>query len=69
MLFEGWCVGFRPLSDAELESKWQAAVQEARRPGYTGQLGKLELESVRFVNEALKGYEVLTERLDTFIHM
>lgn len=28
VIFEGWCVGFRALSDEDVERKWKAAVQE-----------------------------------------
>nr|POE87789.1 putative kinase mug58 [Quercus suber] len=55
VVFEGWCVGFRPLSDGELERKWKGAQQEYkdRREGYHGQLGLLNMEDVRFVNQEL----------------
>jgi len=62
IIFEGWCVGFRPLSQEELLQKWTAAKASAESdPGYKGQLGKLQFENVHFVNEALKEYESLTE--------
>lgn len=61
VLFEGWCVGFRPLSDEELEKRWRAAKEEEERGSGRGRLGKLKLEDVKTVNEALKGYNALTE--------
>ena len=61
VVFEGWCVGFRALGDEVLVRKWEAAKQEATQEGYSGRLGKLELEHVKFVNESLKEYDVLTE--------
>jgi D-glycerate 3-kinase len=53
IVLEGWCVGFRALSDAKLEQKWQYARTEEE----VGQLGRLKLEDVQFVNAALRGYE------------
>lgn len=71
MVFEGWCVGFRALSDADLEAKWIAAKEQNEWPGdeYKGQLGKQELESVKFVNEKLREYDALTDRFDAFVHI
>ncbi|KAF2004871.1 P-loop containing nucleoside triphosphate hydrolase protein [Amniculicola lignicola CBS 123094] len=31
MVFEGWCVGFRPLSESQVEAKYQAA-EKSREP-------------------------------------
>lgn len=69
IIFEGWCVGFRSLSAAALESTWSAAVGASMKPAYAGQLGKLELESVTLVNEALRQYEEVTDMLDAFVHI
>ena len=62
VIFEGWCVGFRALSDEEVERKWKAAAQEfeARGEAYEGRLGKLQLESVLFVNNKLREYDAMT---------
>lgn len=71
VVFEGWCVGFRPLTDAEVENKWNAAKIEAEAPGstYKGRLGKLKLEDVLFVNDKLRGYDALTDKFGAFVHM
>lgn len=62
VIFEGWCVGFRSLSEEELRRKWEKARAAAEgETGYNGQLGKLQYENVQFVNEALKEYDALTE--------
>ena len=63
MIFEGWCVGFRALSDQDVEKTWKAAKagSESKGDAYEGRLGRLELESVLFVNEKLKSYDQLTE--------
>lgn len=71
VIFEGWCVGFRVMSDADVEKKWQAAKAdyEKNSDGYQGQLGKQKLESALFVNESLREYDDLTNQFGAFIHM
>jgi len=64
VLFEGWCVGFRPLSDEELERKWTAARGGEQRGEDGGRLGKLKLEDVRTVNTALRQYNDFTKYVD-----
>lgn len=62
IIFEGWCVGFRALSREQLREKWEKAVQEKESgKGYDGRLGFMKFEDVEAVNEALKGYDSLTE--------
>lgn len=61
VIFEGWCVGFRPVDDATLKEKWEAAVRQKEQGGYDGRLGYVKLEDVRTINEALKRYDVLTK--------
>ena len=62
VIFEGWCVGFRALSDEQVEQKWRAAVQEFESKGdsYEGRLGRLQLGSVLFVNNKLRDYDQMT---------
>jgi D-glycerate 3-kinase len=71
VILEGWCVGFRALSDAEVERKWKNAKAEFERnpEAYQGQLGRLELSSVMFVNEKLREYDALTDRFGAFMMM
>lgn len=71
VIFEGWCVGFRALSDTEVEKKWKLAKDDFQRDGdsYKGQLGKQTLESVSFVNDNLRQYDELTDLFGAFIHM
>jgi pantothenate kinase-related protein Tda10 len=71
IIFEGWCVGFRALSDEEVEKKWRAAKAEAEDGdgSYQGRLGKLQLEHVLFVNGKLREYDGLTDKFGAFIHM
>lgn len=63
VIFEGWCVGFRSLSDRELVAKWEDA-KAARifdQEAYHGRLAFVELEHVSFINDALRQYDTLTE--------
>lgn len=63
VIFEGWCVGFRAWDEPVLREKWQDAVaaRESERSTYTGRLGAVAFEDVRAVDEALRGYDVITE--------
>jgi D-glycerate 3-kinase len=61
LLYEGWCVGFRPLDDEKLQEKWQNAVAQKETGQYTGRLGYNKLEDVATVNDALRRYDKLTE--------
>lgn len=61
VIFEGWCVGFRPLSDDMLEAKWREATERQKSGQYDGQLGKLKFECIKTVNDALKKYDEVTE--------
>ncbi|KAK6397065.1 hypothetical protein LTR65_007564 [Meristemomyces frigidus] len=71
VVFEGWCVGFRALSDDEAEQKWKdaKAEYESKGDGYQGQLGKLQLEHVLFVNSKLREYDALTDQFGAFMHI
>jgi D-glycerate 3-kinase len=60
VIFEGWCVGFRALPPALVGEK-QAEENVT--------LKKHRLEDLLFVNERLRGYEVLNEAFDAFIHI
>jgi D-glycerate 3-kinase len=60
VIFEGWCVGFRPLSLDEVAAKYNA-------PSRT--LKNHDLEHLQFVNEKLGAYDVITDLFDAFIHI
>lgn len=60
IIFEGWCVGFRPLTPKEVEAKWEA-------PSRTLNLHKLE--HLLFINERLREYDSITQLFDAFIHI
>lgn len=71
VLFEGWCVGFRPLDESTLRQTHSEAVTAAQAPGstYQGRLGFNTLQSVTDVNESLKRYDAITDQLDAFVHI
>ncbi|OQD73567.1 hypothetical protein PENDEC_c014G03420 [Penicillium decumbens] len=69
VIFEGWCVGFRALDEKTLREKWEAAVRQKESGNYQGRLGHVKFEDVHTVNDALKRYDVLTDKLDALIHI
>ncbi|KAJ5659250.1 hypothetical protein N7507_005701 [Penicillium longicatenatum] len=69
VIFEGWCVGFRPWDDETLRSKWETAVRQKETGNYDGRLGHVKLEDVQAVNDALKRYNALTDKFDALIHI
>ena len=71
VIFEGWSVGFQPLTSSELQSK-HADAEEARSGNdgkYQGRLGHNALESVTAINDSLKQYSKLWEYFDVFVHI
>ena len=69
VIFEGWCVGFRPLDSIELKRRWDVAVALVEQGDYRGRLGYTRLEDIEFINNALKAHEQLTDQLDALIHI
>lgn len=67
VIFEGWCVGFRAWDDDTLRGKWEGAVRQKEEGGYDGRLGHVRFEDVKTVNDALKGYDALTEFVPLFL--
>jgi D-glycerate 3-kinase len=60
VIFEGWCVGFRALTAAEVEAKWKAPSRTLQRH---------KLEHLLFVNEKLRAYDAITDLFDAMIHI
>lgn len=60
VLFEGWCVGFRALTTEQVKAK---------QSGPSTTLHKHRLEDLLFVNEKLRGYDIMTDCFDVFIHI
>ncbi|OAA81375.1 Signal recognition particle, SRP54 subunit, GTPase [Akanthomyces lecanii RCEF 1005] len=60
LMLEGWSVGFRPLSDGEVERRWKASSRT---------LQSHKLEHLFFVNQNLRAYDALTNLFDIFIQI
>ncbi|RYP15181.1 hypothetical protein DL766_009480 [Monosporascus sp. MC13-8B] len=60
VIFEGWCVGFRRLSQSELAGKWNAPSRTLKRHS---------LDHLNPVNERLGEYDVITDLFDAFVHI
>ncbi|KAI8956256.1 putative Uridine/cytidine kinase [Xylaria longipes] len=60
VIFEGWCVGFRPLSPAEVAARYNAPSRTLQRH---------QLEHLQFVNRELEAYDTITNLFDAFIHI
>ncbi|KAF1986538.1 D-glycerate 3-kinase-like protein [Aulographum hederae CBS 113979] len=62
VVFEGWCIGFRPLSDDGLDRKWKTATSNQQSNAYvetkfsTTTLANHSLEALRTINENLRRY-------------
>lgn len=71
ILFEGWCVGFRPIPDEAIISLHKRTTTEAQDPSskYSGRLGHNSLESVSTINNALKEYDEITSQFDGLVHI
>ena len=61
VIFEGWCVGFRPLPQDDMRSLWESAVRRSKEQSdYNGRLGFVKWEDIVVINEALRNYNTLT---------
>jgi D-glycerate 3-kinase len=69
ILFEGWCVGFQPLTPTTLSSLHSHAAASSSSPSYKGQLGHNSLASITTINDALQEYSALWAYFDVFIHI
>ncbi len=63
LLLEGWCIGFRPLPDSEVQSR-HASLTNNRT------LHLHPLASLLFINDQLRGSDTLVnQQLDAFVHI
>ena len=60
ILFEGWCLGFQALSQATVAQKRSTS-------GHQRILSQHPLEHLQFVNEKLRGYSRLWDRLEALV--
>lgn len=58
LVFEGWCVGFQPLSEASIRRKWERAQREFSEAEAftTATLAEHKLSDLLFVNSNLRQY-------------
>jgi D-glycerate 3-kinase len=71
LIFEGWCVGFRPLSSKRLQDKWKRAWDEAKSKEEERQKerkmaqkdGRLELPMNTLANHAVWRLQAMNENL------
>ncbi|KAI6093444.1 P-loop containing nucleoside triphosphate hydrolase protein [Hypoxylon rubiginosum] len=78
LIFEGWCVGFQALSEAELERKWDEARRQQQTPDAaeelpsTAVLREHPLEHLQTINENLGRYNTNflgPARFDYLVHL
>ncbi|KAK9234146.1 P-loop containing nucleoside triphosphate hydrolase protein [Lipomyces kononenkoae] len=72
VICEGWCVGFRALTDDEVKAKWEESKQLHQADANSSTrttLWSLRLEDLLFVNCKLKGYDVMTNLFDAMVHL
>ncbi|KAK9242302.1 P-loop containing nucleoside triphosphate hydrolase protein [Lipomyces tetrasporus] len=72
VIFEGWCVGFKALTDDEVIMKWNESKRVHDLPDQNSSrtaLWRFRLEDLLFVNSKLKGYDVITDSFDAMIHL
>ncbi|KAJ7076827.1 P-loop containing nucleoside triphosphate hydrolase protein [Mycena belliarum] len=67
VLLEGWCVGFYPISVAEMDVRWDGAWAEERRRLVIGE--SVRKQDVLEVNERLKDYIPLWDFFDIFVQI
>lgn len=65
IIFEGWCVGFRPRDPADIKQMHDDSVFHAD----VSRLFQHSLENLLFVNDQLAHYNWVTDRLSLFIHI
>lgn len=79
LIFEGWCVGFQALTEAQVVDKWErvrahprAQLTPAQTRYPTETLGEFALEHLQAVNGNLRAYNEAfmgPERFDFFVHL
>lgn len=79
LLFEGWCVGFCPVSAEEVGQRWEAEIERKRvassREGLEGKdsasfrLSDYRKEDILQVNEKLRAYLEWWEQFSVFVQV
>lgn len=69
VLMEGWCTGFFPISQAELDKRWVGVWREERRNLGLGDDELGTKENIQDVNDKLKEYIHLWTFFDVFVQV
>ena len=69
VIFEGWCVGFHPISEVELLSRWNGIWRREKEKLCLGENEMGRLEDLKAINEKLKDYLRLWNFFDVFIQV
>lgn len=69
VIFEGWCVGFHPISEDTLLDRWNDVWKLEREKLGLGEEEMGKLEDVRGINHALKGYLRLWSFFKVFVQV
>ncbi|KAF9485999.1 P-loop containing nucleoside triphosphate hydrolase protein [Pholiota conissans] len=69
VIFEGWCVGFRSISQDDLLLRWNGIWREEREKLSLTENQMGRLEDIEAVNEKLNDYDQLWEFFDCFIQV
>lgn len=69
VIFEGWCVGFHPISDEELLSRWSGVWESERQKLKLGFDQVCRLADVKTINDNLKQYLRLWSFFDVFVQV
>ena len=69
VIVEGWCVGFHPISEDELLSRWNGVWRIERKKLGLGEEEMGKLEDVKAINHELKDYLRLWAFFDVFVQV
>ncbi|PKS11142.1 hypothetical protein jhhlp_002903 [Lomentospora prolificans] len=78
LIFEGWCLGFQPLSQESVKRKWEQARASAAAPGreddalLVNTLGSHDLSHLLLINDNLRRYCATftgPDHFDGFLHL
>ncbi|KAF8967975.1 P-loop containing nucleoside triphosphate hydrolase protein [Flammula alnicola] len=69
VIFEGWCVGFHPISKEDLLSRWNGVWRTEREKLGLGEDQVGRLLDIETINEILKDYVQLWDFFDVFVQL
>jgi len=69
VIFEGWCVGFYPISEEELLSRWNGVWKQEKVKLGLGENQVGRLEDVKAINEKLTSYLKLWNFFDVLVRV